>query len=73
MNDPGVCKMCGAYREWEDCGDCGGDGYVDVFEDNPQWYSPGDTEDCHQCGGNGGWWVCPNAEQHSELQAAAFR
>lgn len=67
--DDELCKICNGPMDWEDCGACGGDGFVDVYEDDPLWYDPGDTEPCHQCGGSGGWWYCPNYEHHIELVA----
>ena len=58
------CLVCGAPLEWEDCCDCGGDGYREVYEEDPLWYDPGDTKPCFLCDGQGGWWTCPNAKQH---------
>lgn len=63
--DESSCSLCGAYMEWEECGSCGGDGYIDVYEDDPMWYDPGDTEMCEQCDGKGGYWQCINVP-HSE-------
>jgi len=43
---------------WETCYECGGDGFVDLYEtDDPLWYEPGDLDICPICQGNGGWWV----------------
>jgi hypothetical protein len=55
-----VCPKCGYYAEYIDCDACGGEGYFEVYDDDPLWYDPGDTELCHQCAGKGGWHVCPN-------------
>lgn len=54
-----ACPKCGWDLIWEDCGACE-DGQVDVYDEDPLWFDPGDTEDCAQCGGDGGWWCCPN-------------
>lgn len=53
------CEHCGDALDWEDCGQCE-DGEFDVYELDPLWYQPGDTEQCTQCGGAGGWHYCPN-------------
>lgn len=36
-----------------DCFHCGGEGYVDGYEDDPLWFSPGEMERCSSCGGSG--------------------
>jgi predicted RNA-binding Zn-ribbon protein involved in translation (DUF1610 family) len=58
-----LCQRCGEMKVWEDCDQCD-DGYVEVYDEDPLWYDPGDIERCHQCNGAGGWRVCPNVKQH---------
>jgi len=47
------------------CGDCGGEGEVDRYEEDPLWYDEGDMYPCHMCEGRG--WMreclrcCPGA------------
>lgn len=36
-----------------DCLCCGGDGWVDGYENDPLWYSPGELERCSSCNGSG--------------------
>jgi hypothetical protein len=36
-----------------DCGFCGGDGWVDGYEEDPLWFAPGELERCASCGGSG--------------------
>ena len=36
-----------------DCHWCGGDGWIDGYEDDPLWYAPGELERCSSCGGTG--------------------
>lgn len=36
-----------------DCFHCGGDGYIDGYEDDPLWFEPGEMERCASCGGTG--------------------
>lgn len=36
-----------------DCAFCGGDGWIDGFEDDPLWFEPGEMERCASCGGSG--------------------
>ncbi len=57
-----VCALCNAEMEWEDCSACGGDGFFDGYEEDPNWYQPGELADCCQCGGNGGDHFCPTRE-----------
>jgi len=71
-----LCPSCGCDLEWEECGRCGGEGWIDVYDDDPLWYDPGDMSPCLQCGGHGGWWVCPdyvNHPMHQDKQVDARR
>lgn len=47
------CARCGSSCGYVDCGECGGDGYV---EDDDCCGT--DTMQCRECGGHGGWPVC---------------
>lgn len=53
-----VCANCGYELDWEDCWSCGGDGEIDVYDEDSLWYDPGDTERCDVCSGEGGWASC---------------
>lgn len=53
------CKNCGNEKWWVDCPDCGGEGYHELYDEDPLWYDPDDTEDCSTCAGDGGWLSCP--------------
>ncbi len=53
-----TCALCHCEMEWEHCGDCGGEGWNDAYEDDPNYYQPGDTKPCHMCDGRGGSWWC---------------
>lgn len=55
------CCLCDNEAEWRDCDTCGGDGFVDAYEDDPINNSPGDDETCRECGGNGGDHLCATA------------
>lgn len=35
------------------CGMCDGAGSIDGYEDDPNWYEPGEVKPCPQCGGTG--------------------
>jgi hypothetical protein len=52
------CARCGSSMFSESCGSCGGDGYFECYEDDPLWYSPGDTKPCDACRGEGGFLFC---------------
>lgn len=56
--DPEMCPKCGSYRDWEDCGECGGDGYINRYDEDPLWYDEDDESPCDLCGSHGGWYVC---------------
>jgi hypothetical protein len=51
-NDNGAvyCDECGAEMDWADCDACGGDGEVEMEDD--------EYEECSICNGDGGWWEC---------------
>ena len=57
-----TCLLCDYEMEWEDCSACGGDGFFDGYEEDPNWYQPGECVDCSQCAGQGGDYWCPNRE-----------
>lgn len=60
------CPVCGGEQEWEDCYQCGGEGYDghDCGEDVCCCLEPEDNESCDVCRGEGGWWWCLSAERH---------
>jgi hypothetical protein len=53
------CALCKAEMEWQECSACGGDGFFDGYEEDPNWYQPGECVDCSQCAGQGGDYWCP--------------
>lgn len=57
-DDSLYCPICGASLEWEDCWDCGGDGYIDETEYDP--LEGDDDMPCPTCHAEGGWHVCPH-------------
>ena len=54
-----TCFLCNTEMDWEECSACGGDGFFDGYEKDPNWYQPGECVDCSQCGGQGGDYWCP--------------
>lgn len=36
-----------------DCAFCGGDGWIDGYDDDPLWFLPGETTRCASCNGSG--------------------
>src|SRR5205809_393046 len=36
-----------------DCFHCGGDGWIDGYDDDPLWFSPGELTRCSSCNGSG--------------------
>jgi hypothetical protein len=67
MNEDDYCDICGSPLEWEQCGGCGGEGYIEVYDADPMWYSPGETEICMECQGEGGWRQCANLPHEAAL------
>ena len=57
-----TCAKCGYECEWEECNACGGEGGHDGYEEDPNWYQPGEMTTCCQCGGTGGEWWCENRQ-----------
>jgi hypothetical protein len=49
--------LCDDIRDSDDdggvCGMCDGSGKIDAYEDDPNWYHPGEMKPCPQCGGTG--------------------
>ena len=41
------------YDDDGDCAFCGGDGWIDGYEDDPLWYEPGEMARCASCNGSG--------------------
>jgi DnaJ-class molecular chaperone len=59
------CEDCEQELEWEECHECGGEGFIDgdrLMDEDPLWYGPDDTETCSECNGAGGWHYCSNKE-----------
>lgn len=52
------CARCGSTVTFERCDSCGGDGVVEVYEEDPLNNDPGDVEGCETCSGAGGWRTC---------------
>lgn len=58
-----LCPICHVELEWVDCGWCGGDGYIDETDIDPD----GDEmATCQDCMGDGGWLECPNLPHNEE-------
>lgn len=61
-----ICEECESEMTWEDCWQCGGEGFRELYEEDPLWYEPNDTEQCDICEGKGGYYVCSNHKNHKE-------
>ena len=58
-------------EEWEECWNGCEDGFFNMYDDDPLFYDEDDTEVCEICQGMGGYWVCPNAENHPKEEVSA--
>lgn len=47
------CPKCGNALATRRCGTCGGDGFIDLYEEDPIWYDDGDLGECEDCRGHG--------------------
>lgn len=66
-DDEGYCEVCGAELEYEDCPECGGEGF---YEHDGDAEEPWDSlETCEECGGRGIFEYCPNAKAHPREEA----
>lgn len=52
------CARCGSSMGWIDCGQCGGEGGRDLYDQSPLEYAPGEWARCDWCLGEGGGWYC---------------
>lgn len=53
------CPNCGHQCFCRTCGDCGGEGGHDGYEQDPLWYDQGDMIPCDMCHGFGWHHWCP--------------
>ena len=63
-DDP-YCPICEASLLWEDCDECGGDGYY--YDECCGWCDVGETVVCDQCRGFGGWYRCTDTHGGKRL------
>lgn len=54
-----VCQEHACDKVHVTCWSCGGEGYRELYEEDPLWYNIDDVEPCDICRGEGGWLVCP--------------
>jgi len=65
-----ICPFCGnKWVHFRGCTDCN-DGYIDLYNEDPLWFRPGQTEKCHKCSGTGVEIWCP--ECGSDLSGFKF-
>lgn len=60
------CKHCGERIHWVECQTCGGEGGFDGYEQDPNWYHPGEMAPCPNCSYDGGWWEHGTSEDFDE-------
>lgn len=61
-----TCPECGSDLDFAECDDCGGEGMVSRFEEDPLWYDEDDLFPCSRCLGKSGWWYCAHCEIKSK-------
>ncbi len=64
-----ICETCGNEKEWVRCWNCGGEGEIDRYEDDPLWYV-GKMRywPCENCKGQGHYPVCGNCFPDAVLE-----
>lgn len=65
--DEARCGYCGWSMTWQDCEECGGEGYWYPHEVSPIEYDPDEAEPCQICLGDEGWYRCDNPECRGAL------
>lgn len=68
-----MCARCGSSVYRVSCHECGGDGYVSRYEEDPLWYDEDDLYPCHWCHGAGGWNVCMSSREWCEAHPMVNR
>jgi predicted amidophosphoribosyltransferase len=63
---PAHCRSCGEAISWVECGQCGGEGGHDGYEEDPLWYQPGEISPYRMCNRAGGWWYHGEPEECDE-------
>lgn len=60
--EEGPCPKCGHHElRSRSCVVIGcDDGWIDLYEEDPLWFGPGDTEPCQECKATGIVRWCPN-------------
>lgn len=60
------CPKCGHDRiHYRDCINIHCiDGDIDLYDEDPLWYTAGETEECSECGGTGVEKWCPNCGEN---------
>lgn len=56
------CLSCGSDMEFEKCDTCEGEGWEEVYEDDPKFLHNKNAKECGSCHGKLGEYWCPNAE-----------
>lgn len=64
-SDDCSCAKCGGTKLPVTCWSCGGEGYHELYEEDPLWYDEDDIESCDICDGEGGYSVCPTCYPES--------
>ncbi len=67
------CARCGSSTMWEDCHECGGDGYINRHEEDAMWYDEDDMSPCSLCGTKGGWAFCMSSREWCEANPTEGR
>ena len=65
-DEDNFCRICGSSLVWEECPDCYGEGGHDLYEEDPNWYDPGEWEACPYCKGKGGFLICCHDATHPQ-------
>lgn len=56
-----TCPKCGhGHTHDRTCNDCGGDGFINRYDEDPMWYDVDDESVCEQCYGKGHEHWCPS-------------
>lgn len=47
------CPKCNVGMRARSCESCAGEGFIELYDEDPLWYDEDDTEVCDRCNGHG--------------------
>jgi hypothetical protein len=67
------CARCGSSCDWDECGYCHGDGFIDDDDEDPDESDLVFFSQCPSCNAHGGWQTCLASPQFCKTHPLAGR